>query len=326
MRKKNQLAGNLFAFGCVFAPVFLCASFAYFILAPASGPERVVVEIRAGERLSHAADSLKSAGAIASRPMFKLWMYAMWKHNAIKAGEYEIPPRSSINDIKNIITSGRMMSRFVTVPEGLTLLQIHEVLNSVDDLPGKITITAAEGELMPQTYAYSRGMTKDDVIAKMKAAMKETVAAEWAARAEGLPFATPEEAVILASIIEKETSVEVERGLVASVFVNRLARGMRLQSDPTVVYTLTKKYGSMGGRKLYKKDLQVDTPYNTYTRKGLPAGAICNPGIASILAAMNPPDTDYLYFVADGSGGHRFAKTLKEHEKNRAEWKKARAE
>ncbi|MDR1476636.1 MAG: endolytic transglycosylase MltG [Rickettsiales bacterium] len=319
MRKKKKRKSGPGAFA--FCIVFTCAFFSYFLLAPVAGNEKYVIEIERGERLDAVADKLHAMGAIRSRPMFKVWMYFTWSQNSIKAGEYEIAPRATLHQVKNSITSGRMLQRYVTIPEGLTLLQIYDALDMAPDLAGKVEIAVEEGDLLPQTYAYDRTLTKNDVVIKMKEAMERELAREWAERDEGLPIKSPKEAVILASIIEKETGVPEERPLVASVFVNRLNKGMRLQSDPTVVYTLTKKYGSMGGRKLYRKDLEIDTPYNTYTRRGLPAGAICNPGIESIRSVLHPPKTDYLYFVAKEGGGHRFAKTLEEHERNRAEWK-----
>jgi UPF0755 protein len=294
------------------------------MLAPSAGNEKYVIEIERGERLGTVADKLYALGAIRSRTMFKAWMYLTWSQNSIKAGEYGIPARATLHQVKNSITSGRMLQRYITIPEGLTLLQVYEVLDLAPELTGKIEATAEEGDLLPQTYAYDSSLTKNDVVTKMKEAMDRELAREWEMRDTGLPIKSPKEAVILASIIEKETGVPEERPLVASVFVNRLNKGVRLQSDPTVVYTLTKKYGNMNGRKLYKKDLEVDTPYNTYTRRGLPAGAICNPGIESIRAVLHPPKTDYLYFVASEGGGHKFSKTLEEHEAARQEWKKAR--
>jgi UPF0755 protein len=324
MRKRKRQKTNPLVHACISIAVFAAAFFYYFLFHPAAGNEKYIVEIERGERLSSVADKLEAMGAVKSGSMFRLWMYLTWNQNTIKAGEYEVPSRASLNRIKNTITSGRTLQRYVTIPEGFTVLQIREVLDAAPELAGQVPPRLEEGSLLPQTYAYGRGMTKADVIAKMQSAMSEALAREWEERDTDLPLKSPEEAVILASIIEKETGVPEERGLVASVFVNRLRLGMRLQSDPTVVYTLTGRYGNMGGRKLYKKYLEADTPYNTYTRRGLPAGAICNPGTLSLRAALHPPKTEYLYFVADGSGGHKFSRTLEEHEKARIEWKRAR--
>ncbi len=286
--------------------------------------KKTVIELVKGDRLTMVADRLYDAKIINSKFFFKLWMYLSWNQNNLKVGEYEIAENASLNDIKNTVTSGRMYNKFLTIPEGLTVRQIFEILNQYDDLSGKITVKVVDGELLPQTYAYNKMVSKDDIILKMKQAMSDVIDNEWENRDENLPLKDKKEAIILASMVEKETSIPEERAVVASVFYNRLARNMRLQSDPTVVYTLTKKYGNMRGRKLYKKDLEVVTPYNTYKIKGLPIGAIANPGIESIRAVLHPAKTNYFYFVADGSGGHKFAETLEEHEKNRANWKKIR--
>ena len=177
-----------------------------------------------------------------------------------------------------------------------------------------------EGSLLPETYLFTRGDTRAEIIARMQAAMT-AVDRLWAERAAGLPLDTPEEAVILASIIEKETGVNSERAVVAGVFVNRLRRGMRLQTDPTVIYALTNGERPLG-RELWRRDLEVDSPYNTYKVVGLPPGPIANPGLSALEAAMNPAETEYFYFVADGSGGHAFAKTLRDHNRNVAEWRR----
>jgi UPF0755 protein len=295
----------------------LLAPFVY-VLFWGQNDAGTVVEIEPGDKIRVVATRLKRAGAIRSRREFMVWIYMTGNRNRIKAGEYEIPKGSSLNTVKNILTGGRMFNRYLTVPEGLTSAQIFDAINDAGHLGGKITASAKDGELLPQTYAYDISETKDGLIERMKAAMNSVLAEEWEARAEGLPYKNPYEALVMASIIEKETGVEAERGLVASVFINRLKKNMRLQSDATVAYGL-------GGRKrLYKKDVETDGKFNTYTRGGLPPSPICNPGRASIHAALNPADTKYLYFVADGTGGHRFSDNLSEHEKNREAWRKVR--
>ncbi len=298
--------------------------FVYYVFGYPMNKEKKIVELLKGDRLSLVADKLYDADIINSKFWFKVWMTLTWNQSNLKIGEYSIDAGASLNDIKNAITSGRMYNKYLTIPEGLTVKQIKELLDSYDDLGGKVTVDVKDGQLLPQTYAYNKMITKDDILLKMKEAMSDLLMKEWEKRDENLILKTPEEAVILASIVEKETGIPEERGLVASVFINRLNNNMRLQSDPTVVYTLTKKYGNMRGRRLYKKDLEVETPYNTYKIKGLPVGAIANPGEESIKAVLHPVKSDYFYFVADGTGGHKFAKTLEEHEKNRAEWKKIR--
>ncbi len=316
--KKKWYFVSAFCLSLLFVLIFFI-----YVFSPMN-KEQKIVELLKGDRLSLVADKLYEKKIINSRFWFKVWMTLTWNQSNLKVGDYSIPVDATLNDIKNIITSGRMYNKYLTIPEGLTVKQIFEILNSYDDLSGKITIDVNDGELLPQTYAYNKMITKNDLILKMKSAMDEVINIEWNKRQEGLPFKSPKEAIILASIVEKETGIPEERAIVASVFINRLKNNWRLQSDPTVVYTLTNKYGNMNGRKLYKKDLEVQTDYNTYKIKGLPIGAIANPGIDSIKAVLNPVKTDYFYFVADGTGGHKFASTLEEHEKNRAEWKKIR--
>ena len=316
---KNKILKFSFLSGIVFFCTFI-----FYIFFYPMNKEKIVIELVPGDRLSIVADRLYSSKIINSKFLFKVWMYLSWNQNNLKTGEYEITQNATLNQIKNTITSGRMYNRFLTIPEGLTVKQINEILNSHEDLLGKITVSVEDGELLPQTYAYNKMISKDDLLLKMKQSMSEVIDREWDLRDTTLPLKSKKEAIILASIVEKETSIPEERPIVASVFYNRLANNMRLQSDPTVVYTLTNKYGNMRGRKLYKKDLEANTPYNTYKIKGLPIGAIANPGIESIKAVLNPAKTNYFYFVADGSGGHKFAENLEEHEKNRANWKKIR--
>jgi UPF0755 protein len=180
-----------------------------------------------------------------------------------------------------------------------------------------------EGELLPETYMFARGTTRTEIIERMRSDMAALLAELWESRQEGLPLESPEEALILASIIEKETAVPDEYGLVAGVFVNRLRRGMLLQTDPTVIYAITRGEGPLG-RQLLRRDLEVDDPYNTYRYPGLPPGPIANPGRGALEAALDPAETDYLYFVADGTGGHAFARTLDEHNRNAARWRRIR--
>lgn len=308
----------------IISGIIIIISFYIYVIFFPMNKNTKIIEVENGDRLSTISEKLYKNEIINSKFLFKVYMYLTWNQNNLKTGEYSIPDKASLSEIKNTITSGRMYNKYLTIPEGLTIKQIFEILNSYDDINGTITEKVNEGELLPQTYAYNKSINKNDIIIKMKQAMTETIDSEWENRQPDLPLKTKEEAIILASIVEKETGIPEERGLVASVFINRLNNNWRLQSDPTVVYTLTNKYGNMQGRRLYKKDLEKETPYNTYKIKGLPKGAISNPGIDSIKAVLNPPKTDYFYFVADGTGGHKFAKTLDEHEKNRNEWKKIR--
>jgi UPF0755 protein len=213
----------------------------------------------------------------------------------------------------------------IAFAEGITSWQAVEGLKAVDVLTGEVAEVPAEGSLAPDSYEVSAGDTRESVIARMTQAQEAILAAAWEGRADGLPLESAEEALILASIIEKETAVADERGRVASVFVNRLRRGMRLQTDPTVIYGITEGRGVLG-RGIRQSELRGETPWNTYVIDGLPPTPIANPGRASIEAAVNPADTEYVYFVADGSGGHAFAETLAEHNRNVARWREIEAE
>lgn len=213
----------------------------------------------------------------------------------------------------------------ITVAEGVTSWQVVDALKKADFLQGALETVPPEGSLAPGGYEVERGTERGTIIAEMTEKQAAVLAEAWASRAEGLPYDTPEEALIMASIIEKETAVPEERGRVASVFVNRMQQGMRLQTDPTVIYGITNGEGVLG-RGLRQSELRRETPYNTYVIDGLPPTPIANPGDASIKAAMNPDTTDYLFFVADGTGGHAFAQTLDEHNENVARWRRIEAE
>ena len=208
----------------------------------------------------------------------------------------------------------------VTLAEGVTSWQVVDSLKRADFLTGKVDEVPAEGSLAPDSYEVEKGADRNALLTEMETRQKITIAELWATRADGLPYKTPEEAMTMASIVEKETGVAEERKLVASVFINRLAQGMRLQTDPTVIYGITKGEGVLG-RGLRASELKRETPYNTYVIDGLPPGPIANPGRDSIEAALNPASSDYLFFVADGTGGHAFAATLAEHNDNVAKWR-----
>ncbi|SEN34999.1 UPF0755 protein [Gemmobacter aquatilis] len=213
----------------------------------------------------------------------------------------------------------------VTLAEGVTSWMVTESLKHADFLDGSIASVPPEGSLAPDGYEVEQGGAREEVLARMQAAQTQIIADLWAARAEGLPYDTPEEAMVMASIVEKETGIAEERKLVASVFVNRLKQGMKLQTDPTVIYGITKGEGVLG-RGLRASELRRATPYNTYVIDGLPPTPIANPGRLSIEAALNPESSDFLFFVADGTGGHVFAKTLAEHNENVAKWRAIEAQ
>lgn len=242
----------------------------------------------------------------------------------IKAGEYAIPARASIQDIFSILRTGKVIERNFTLAEGLTVKQAIALLKENPFLSGDITDMPKEGTLLPDTYNFIRGDTRDHLIKRMQDASRKFIDEIWAKREPGFMLLTPAQLVTLASIVEKETGVPEERARIAGLFFNRLRIGMPLQSDPTVVYALTDHLGHMEGKRLYSKNLQIDSPYNSYKHVGLPPGPIANPGRDSLNAVLHPEKNDYLFFVADGTGGHVFAKDLKTHEENVQKWRKIR--
>jgi len=245
--------------------------------------------------------------------------------NRVKAGEYLIKRQASMREVMETITSGRPIQHSVTIPEGLTTMQIVARLMELDILTGEITTPPAEGSMLPDTYKFERGTTRQQMVQRMQRDHQRVVKEIWDKRAKDLPIRTANDLVILASIIEKETGRQDERTRVASVFVNRLQKNMRLQSDPTTVYGIVGGKGPLG-RGLTRAELDQPTPYNTYTIGGLPPGPIANPGRASLEAAANPSRTKDLFFVADGSGGHAFAETLEQHNRNVARWRQIEAQ
>lgn len=257
---------------------------------------------------------LSRAGVVHHRLHYRALSLRRQANFVPKVGEYNIPPRASLAEIMEILQAGKSLQRRLTVPEGWQVRQIVEILNEAEGLTGQIVSLPAEGSLFPDTFFYERGMERGQLIERMQAAAETELALAWAGRADGLPLASAGELLVLASMIEAETGRREERKLVASVFVNRLRRGMRLQSDPTVLYGLPGR--QLKDRQISKQDLQSRHGWNTYLLDGLPGTPIGNPGRAALLAAANPAQTDYLYFVADGLGGHLFAKTLDGHNRN----------
>ncbi len=291
----------------------------------AEGPLAVQKEVvlPKGKGLKRIARLLYKEGVISSPSVFMLGVRASGNMSSIKAGEYSFPPRASAKMVMNIITSGRTFVRRLVVPEGLTSSQIVMLMNNAKGLVGVVSKAPKNGSLLPDTYHYSYGDTKEGMLRRMKNAMNRTLDELWEQRNPAVPFKTPQEAVILASVVEKETSLKRERPLIASAFINRLNKGMKLQSDPTVIYAVTEgKYNLK--RSLTYKDLRYEHPYNTYVVTGLPQGAIANPGKAAIQAVLNPADTKNIYFVADGTGGHAFAETYSQHQENVKRWRAIR--
>ena len=283
------------------------------------------VEVPSGRGLRAVARALEADGVVHDARTFEVLAVVRGKRGALRAGEYAIPAGASAGRVLRILTEGKAIARRFTAPEGLTSAEIVARLMAADGLTGEIPAIPEEGGLLPETYHYRKGESRAALVARMAAAARETLAELWAARADGLPFETPRDAVILASIVEKETGQAGERARIAGVFTSRLRRGMRLQSDPTAIYALTGGKGPLG-RALRRSDLEIDSPYNTYLHAGLPPGPIANPGRAALEAALRPEETGDLYFVADGSGGHAFARTLREHNANVARWRRVQRE
>lgn len=286
---------------------------------PPSGAQETVVLLERGQSLSAIAEALKAAGVIESATLFKLGVLKAGAERELKAGEYAIPAAASMRAILDLLREGRVLLHKLTIPEGLTTAQILRLIEADPVLTGALGDSPPEGALLPDTYLFPRSETRAALVKRMAEARRRFLEEAWATRAPGLPLKTPEEALVLASIVEKETGIAAERPLVAGVFINRLKRGMRLQSDPTIIYGLTG--GEPLNRGIRVSEIARVTPYNTYQIDGLPPTPICNPGREAIHAVLNPPDTNYLFFVADGTGGHAFAATEAEHARNTAKWR-----
>ena len=278
------------------------------------------VMIQRNQGVGEIADSLERAGVISNANVFKAGVGAYGAKDKLRFGEYAFPANVSMREAMEIIVSGKSIEHALTIPEGLTSLQIVDRLRDQPMLTGDVKDTPPEGSLLPETYKFTRGATREQMIARMKQHRDQVVAEVWRTRDPSVRVKTPDELVTLASLVEKETGIAAERPQVAGVFANRLARGMRLQSDPTIVYGLVGGRGTLG-RSLTRADIQSRTPYNTYVVPGLPAGPIANPGRQALEAAARPAKTKDLYFVADGSGGHAFAPSLVEHNKNVGRWR-----
>jgi UPF0755 protein len=286
---------------------------------PLSATKRVVIPRGAGPVTM--AKVLKDEGVIGYPRLFRVALMVDPSPKPIKAGEYEIPAHTSMAALVELLQSGKVVQRRLTVPEGMTTDEIVELVRKTEALSGEITVDVREGDLLPETYFYSRDDTRDGLLLRMKEAMDKAVDDAWRKRVAGLPLTNRREAVILASMIEKETALPAERPRIAAVFLNRLRIKMKLESDPTVIYGITGGKGSLG-RELTKADLQSASGYNTYVVPGLPSGPICNPGRAALQAATSPTPRDHsIYFVADGQGGHVFATNVYQHNRNVERWK-----
>ncbi|CCG41321.1 endolytic transglycosylase MltG [Magnetospirillum molischianum] len=283
---------------------------------PAQAPITVIIPKGAGTEA--AATLLEQAGVISDRFVFIVG--TKLRRATLKAGEYAFPARVSAEDAMRIVADGRVVVHKLTVAEGLTVRQVAALVEEADFLSGSITRSLSEGWLLPETWHAVRDEPRDEVLARMEKSMRRNLETLWAGRDLGVALRSPEEALILASIVERETAIAAERPRIAAVFYNRMARGMRLQSDPTVIYGVSDGMGVLD-RPLTRADLNTAHPWNTYAIDGLPRTPIANPGRASLEAVLHPIRTDDLYFVADGSGGHAFAATLDAHNANVTRWR-----
>ena len=306
-------------FGCLLLLVLLIGAAFLFVRSwGGAGPAQdVTVVVERGASLKSAARMLEREGAIDSADRFTTYARIFGSDVPIKPGEYRIKAGMSGAAVLELLQSGKTFQRFVAVPEGMPSIMVYERLNATQLLTGRIAVPA-EGSILPDNYSYVRGEKRAAVLARMQKAMARKLAELWADRKPTSVAQTPEQAIILASIVEKETGKADERRTVAGVYSNRVRIGMRLQADPTVIYPVTR--GKPLGRRILKSELAANNGYNTYAMSGLPAGPIANPGRASIEAVLNPAPTRAIYFVADGTGGHVFAETLDQHEANVEKW------
>ncbi len=290
-----------------------------------SGPvdEEVAFIVPSGATLSSTARKLEEEGHIHSASAFLLRARIFGGSDSIKAGEFQLPAGASGADILRIFQQGDVMLRFVTIPEGMPSVLVRERLMAEPLLTGEIEVPE-EGSVLPESYSFEQGESRAAVLSRMQDAMSQILEELWPTRSDRSVVNSPEEAVILASIVEKETGVPEERGMVAGLYSNRLRQGIRLQADPTIIYPITK--GRPLGRRIRQSEIDAVNGYNTYSMDGLPMGPITNPGREAIAAVLNPDETDVIFMVADGTGGHAFAATLEEHNANVERWYALRRE
>lgn len=301
--------------------VFFISTTLYYFNAVRVLENPVTIVVPQGSSVTKISHIMAEHEVIEFPRVFTLLLRVLAFNKSLKAGEYVFQDSVSPHMVYRKLVSGDVHVRSLTIAEGLTVQHVFDLLNANEALDGEITINVEEGYLLPETYYYHLGDLRDDLIKRMQDSLLEVLDTAWKKRVEGLPLKTKEDALILASIVEKETGIPEERKRVAAVFINRLKRGMQLQSDPTTIYAITRgKY--VLERSLLLKDLEIQSPYNTYAIYGLPPTAIANPGKESIEAVLSPLNTNEYYFVADGTGGHKFAETLEDHNKNVAEWRK----
>ncbi len=287
--------------------------------------DKALFTVEAGDSVSSVAARLEADGLIRSAQVMRIKARLDGAESELKTGDFEIKGRASIEEILAVLIKGTAVQNKITIPEGRTTAQILKLIAGNDQLTGDVPLEIPEGELLPDTYFFQRGMTRADLVKQMSEAQDELIERLWPTRAEGLPINTPEEAIVLASVVEKETGRADEQPQIAGLFVSRLKIGMRLQSDPTIIYGISKGeplYNAKGERRtLRRSEIDKQTAWNTYQIDGLPPTPICNPGRGAIEAVLNPDETGHLFFVADGKGGHLFAKTNAEHNDNVAKYR-----
>jgi len=324
-RKRGGMLSVASGLLTLFVAIAIALVFGFSVLereVTASGPlaaDKVVV-IPRNTGTGEIADILQREGIITQPMLFEAYALFNRRRGPLRAGEFQFKAGASIETAIDTLVEGKTILHSVTIPEGLTSEQIVARLFENDILDGEVAETPREGTLLPDTYKFERGMTRQQIINAMQAAHRQLLGQIWQRRSPELPVKTPQELVILASVVEKETGRADERSRVASVFINRLMKRMKLQSDPTIVYGLVGGKGTLG-RGIMRSEIETATPYNTYVIEGLPPGPIANPGRAALEAVANPSRTKDLYFVADGSGGHAFAETYDQHQRNVARWR-----
>lgn len=301
-----------------------CATIAFFydyaIHQPMPVDRDILFLVQKGDSLNKIAKKLKEYGLVKNEYLFIFYSRINKIYPQVKAGEYLFDKNISLVQLSEKLVSGKVYLRKITFPEGLTSREIHELLKNNEFLNKEEFAIPSEGSILPETYTFSRGDSPKKIIKQSQKARDDVLEQIWNGRDENLPLNSKEQLLILASIVEKETGIGTERAEVASVFINRLRLGMLLQTDPTVIYAVTGGKEDLN-RPLTRKDLMIDSPYNTYKYAGLPPTPICNPGKDAIFAAAHPANTSYLYFVASGKGGHNFAKSLDEHNDNVRKWR-----
>lgn len=314
----------LYTVGIVLVSIIIMGIAAYGYISrmtnePGGHSSDFLLYIQPGDNLTTLAEFAKISGVVEEPWQLKVVAYIHGMQNKIYVGEYEIEKGLSVLAVLKKIAAQQTYKRRIVIPEGSSVKQVTEILSKSFGVDMTDYSPPHEGTLLPETYFYERGVDATTLVNRMQNAMQTTLEMLWRSRAPDLPFETKTEAITLASIVEKETGLPGERKDVAAVFINRLRENMRLQSDPTVIYGITE--GLPLGRPITRTDLRNDTPYNSYRRNGLPPTAIANPGRASIEAVLNPSNVPFLYFVANGTGGHAFAVTLEEHNENVARWR-----